>query len=210
MRICFIDCETTGTNPDLHHLWEVGVIVREFEADPDMRAVHGTVITDASGDREYAWQVWPDLQHADPQSLRVGRFYQRARVSPHVGAYTLCSDLPSRPSPDPAGAEAFPFDVAATLAKLLDGALLAGVQVGFDAAFVNKFLRMFGLAPTWNYHLIDLLSLAAGRFGIAPPWTSGGVTAQLGLPDEHDRHTGLGDARLNRDIFDKVYADAVV
>lgn len=62
-RIVFVDVETTGLDPDRHHIWEIAVILR----DPDTE------------DAEHHWMVRADLETADPASLRIGRYYERTR-----------------------------------------------------------------------------------------------------------------------------------
>ncbi len=187
-RLAFVDLETTGTKPDWHELWEIGLILRDLD--------------NPGPDREYAWQVRPNNLHtADPQALRVGRFYERRATLTCSAFLTHVSD----PGPSPAAGPCRPADVAALLAEFLDGAVLAAINVAFDAAFLGKFLRREGQCPTWNYHLVEVLSVAAGHLHLTPPWTSTTITTAMGVPAEKDRHTALGDVRIVRDIYDQVY-----
>lgn len=55
--VCFVDTETTGLDPDLHEIWEVGLIL------PD--------------GSEHEWQLPVDLGRADPAALQIGRFHER-------------------------------------------------------------------------------------------------------------------------------------
>jgi DNA polymerase III epsilon subunit-like protein len=55
--IAFVDTETTGLDPDVHEIWEIGLIV---------------------DDREYSWQPKVDLGRADARALQIGNFYERA------------------------------------------------------------------------------------------------------------------------------------
>ena len=56
--VVFVDCETTGLDPDRHEIWELALIV---------------------DDEEHVWTVDVDLSKADPGALRVGRYYERLR-----------------------------------------------------------------------------------------------------------------------------------
>lgn len=56
MSVAFCDTETTGLDPDLHQIWEVGLIVDEGE---------------------HSWQLPVDLGRADAVGLRIGRFHER-------------------------------------------------------------------------------------------------------------------------------------
>ena len=79
MRLAVIDTETTGTDPRRHHLWEVGLILREAGQPA----------------AEYAWQVRPDLATADPAALRVGGYRDRCRVAAAAAAgWLACAGRP--------------------------------------------------------------------------------------------------------------------
>lgn len=56
MTVCFVDTETTGLDPDLHEIWEVGLIVDEIE---------------------HHWYLPVDLGRADPIALAIGQFHER-------------------------------------------------------------------------------------------------------------------------------------
>lgn len=55
-EVVFIDCETTGLDPDRHEIWEVALIV---------------------GDAEFEWFLPVDLGRADARALQIGRFHER-------------------------------------------------------------------------------------------------------------------------------------
>jgi DNA polymerase III epsilon subunit-like protein len=200
--ICFVDVETTGREVSQpHELWEIGLIRREFPSS-DAEQV-------ATSEREYAWQVFPNLRDAEPGALRIGKFYQRCK--PLILGHGHVLTHPRMD--DPVDEEPFPEDpmaylIAAELARLLDGAIFVAINVAFDAGFVAKFLRTYGQAPTWDYHLVEALSLGAGHLHLPPPWESRVITDGLGVDTEKDRHTGLGDARIVRAIYDTVFATA--
>lgn len=70
-RLAFVDCETTGLDPERNEVWEVGLIL---------------VGTDNS-DGEYEWQLPVDLGWADAMALTVSGYHGRrvgsASSSPH-------------------------------------------------------------------------------------------------------------------------------
>jgi len=53
--LAFVDTETTGLDPDLHEIWEVGLII---------------------DDREYVWQLPVDLGRADAVALRISHYHE--------------------------------------------------------------------------------------------------------------------------------------
>ncbi len=194
-RLIFLDTETTGLDPARHEPWEIGLIVRQPDAD----------------DRELLWQLWPNLATADPNGLRIGRFYERIRIGPIPGAARLIVDsddpdvTPGRTQPLTAAA-----DVANRLTKLLDSAHVVGAVPNFDENMLRPWLARNGQCWTAHYHLIDVEALAVGYLarrldGPRPPWDSDVLSAALGVtaPVE-ERHTALGDARWARAIYDQI------
>jgi DNA polymerase III epsilon subunit-like protein len=205
-RLIFCDTETTGLYPEAaHEVWDIGLIVREpwtvkHPAGPD---------TTEMADREYQWFVKPNLSCADPNALRIGRFYERT-----------------------AGIEwDHPGVVAEQVARLFDGAHIIGAVPDFDIRHLSMFLRANGQCSAHHYHLIDTETLAVGYFAahaavlerrepgelpgperaaelralITPPWKSDDLSAALGVTvSEEERHTSLGDARQCRDVYDAV------
>lgn len=214
-RIVFCDTETTHLDPQVGHIWELAIIVR----DP------------GEGDVEHLWQVRPDLIGADPNALSVGRFYERLhwqlRENPVV-------DLAARFKDGKDDGLTNASDVAAFVASMLNGAVLVGQNVQFDAAHLTTFLRRNGQAYTAHYRPVCVTTMAAGfLYGLkaaadayaddhggerdataaagsveALPWSSRDLARAVSVvPDDFDTHTALGDARLARHIWDCVVQD---
>lgn len=207
MKLCIVDCETTGLYPDAgHEIWEIGLIVREQTDLSDPYA--------ARKDTEYLWRVKPDLTRADPEALRKNRFYDRTDgmvIDPVDHAANLAGlSINDVVWSDPA-------EVAAFLAFQLDNAIVVGANPGFDIDFIRPFLHRHGWAYTAHYRPICITGFAAGYlFGKATatsriasaeppssfpaalnlPWSSNAISAEVGVnPDDYDRHTALDDCR---------------
>lgn len=228
MTVVIVDLETTGLDPDRHHIWEVAVIVR------DHRTPHY--------DGEWHYMMRPNLSAADPAALRVGRYYERAPkvlADPLVQAYVL--DRPFTAHAHTPSGPVARMAVAARLAMLLDDAALVGCNPTFDAAFLSRFLRAHGQSPTWHHRLVDVYSLAAGYLAgtrdgyntsarwladahngasgpgcqvadpeldtttvVGPPFDPDDLSARLGVTgDPGQRHTAVGDARWAAALYDK-------
>lgn len=193
VRVCVLDLETTSLRSDAGEPWEYGLIVRDYVQLED----------GATGweDTEYLWRTQPDLTKADPESLRVGGFYERTknmRAAYQKGmAYNLADwgladdDLPWS---DPAA-------LALDLARLIDGAIVVGCNPGFDRDFLRPFLHRYGQAYTAHYRPMCVTTMGAGFLygrgmaeALAWPLSSTEVSLSLGVdPDHYDRHTALGD-----------------
>jgi len=159
----YIDTETSGLDPQRNEIWEIALV-----SDDDEDAV---------------WLLPVDLSRAEPDALRIGRFYER-------WSHTKTTPL---------------VEAADAIARLTAGAHLVGVNPAFDAAFLSVFLRANGYCPAWEYHLVDVLALAAGKLAAEPPWSSRVLSTAVGVnPEDYDRHTALGDACWAKAIYEAV------
>lgn len=146
-RIAFVDTEFTTLDKLDRELWEGAVIVRD-PGQPDV---------------EYEWQVRPYLNSASPDSLRIGRYYQRCRVAdqePGYGVAIVGPDLPELGPDDDLhagkrvdGRKVSAAEIAVTLARMLDGAYLVGKVVSADELTLERFLRRWGQCLTNHYRI---------------------------------------------------------
>lgn len=137
--------------------------------------------------QEVVWQLPVSLHTADPAALRINRFYERYDMD------NLAS----------------PFQALKEFARLTAGGFVVGSIPSFDAGFLDVALRRLELAPAWHYRLVCVESLAAGKLGMRPPWSTDEMGEKLGVPkDKSDQHTALGDARWAMKVYDAVYAPA--
>ncbi|AZF98797.1 DnaQ-like DNA polymerase III subunit [Gordonia phage Maridalia] len=109
---------------------------------------------------------------------------------------------------------------ASIIHAALHGTHLVGVNPAFDAKMLERLLTVWGLAPSWHYHLIDLSAMTIGYLlarkqeagspglPVEVPWRSDDLAAQVmpmagqyGEP-KYARHTALGDAEWSRDWWD--------
>lgn len=139
---------------------------------------------------EHLWRIWPtDLPAADPGSLRVNRFYEREAELENFpgswdGAHNICTQITRRTA----------------------NKVIVGANPAFDAAYIEKLLLTNRFAPAWDYHMIDITSLAIGAiarshefsevdFELPIPYSSGFIAKAMHLERSPERHTALGDAR---------------
>lgn len=180
--VAFVDCETTGLDPDRHEVWEVGLIV---------------------DDLTFRWVLPVDLGRADPVALRIGGYHDRTQLPVCIRNE---SDVVWHDDEvvDPLGRFAHDF------AALTRGRHLIGAVVSFDAERLAKLLKANGACPEWHYHLIDVEAmavgfLAGGGYEVQLPWDSAELSRQVGVnPDEYAKHTALGDARWAKAIYDAI------
>lgn len=183
--IVFLDTETTGLHPHTRRPWEIAMIRREPGCEDARLLIQ---IVDV------------DLSHADKHALDIGRFHERAHHNPDFGQPGHLS-LPGHLSEAHAAREVSVFTADAQL---------AGVNINFDEVTLDAMLRRHGLMPRWDYHLIDLPSMALGylhgraeesglaefREAAALPYKSYELSANCDVepPSEEERHTAMGDA----------------
>lgn len=194
-RLCFIDCETTGTDPASHDLWEIAVITRD-DSDP-------------CEDQEFTWLIRPDLAAADPGALRVNRYYQRL------------AGLPVPKWSEPAHAAR---TVASLIAGAMIVAANPAFDAGFLDVFLRKngqcpawdyHLRDIGsMVAGWVHgyqHVVT--TVRPGAMGGVPHLPASPKLADaaraVGIdPGLYEAHTALGDARLVKAVYDAVTGGA--
>jgi hypothetical protein len=205
--LAFVDTETVRLVPDHGSaLWELAILLRQDGQDA-----------------EYLWHVRPSLEHAEPKSLQVGRYYERCKVADSpAGSGRILASPAMRGKTGARQARLIAHDVAV----LLDGALIIGANPWFDAGHVDAFLREHGQCLAADYHMRDIGSVVDGylaghdlaRRNCAfckhePPeplrrpesMRLTEIARVLGInPDSYDTHTALGDARLTRAIWNAV------
>lgn len=199
-KLAFVDCETTGLDPTRHQIWELAIILEE-----DGKT------------REYAWQLPVNLFLADPNGLRIGRFYERrSKIDRRVPLASHHKVLWGNSETTWQGAGPIVAETAETVAVLLDGAHMVGAVPSFDASFLTPWLNSHGQAATWHYHLVDVEAMAAGWLAgsgtalqaASLPWDSDVLSGAVGVdPDDFDRHTALGDAKWSRAIYHAVMSN---
>lgn len=178
--LAFIDTETTGLDPDLHEIWEVGLILRQEVGDIDHR-----------------WLLPVErLAAADAYALALGGFHTRhpqGLLGDQLGKIERAKLVPI---------EQFAHEFGA----LTFGAHLVGNTVAFDDDRLRRLFRSCGMTHGWDYHLVDVAALAAGRYGYVPPWRWVKFLASAGLdPAAYEAHTALGDAAAARDLYDAIF-----
>ena len=176
--LAFIDTETTGLDPELHQIWEVGLIMRGA-AFPAMLE---SIPEEGTHDYWYRWFLPVDLSRADPKALEVSGFHDRHPTGDNAPKHTRDYSKPvmtSHPSQvacscggrhfddwqlwdTPSGKVEEPHVFAETLELLTVGAHLVGAVVSFDEKRLEKLLRANGVMPAWHYHIVDVEALAAG------------------------------------------------
>ena len=131
-----------------------------------------------------------DLADADPDALRINRYYERA-----VYRNMLCaSDTGIK---------------YMNLQSMLRGNTFAGSNPSFDAARIARvqwnIAKSLQVGEVWHHRLADLSTYAAGALRIDPTELPGldAVCSLLGIQIE-DRHSALGDAPATAECFRKL------
>lgn len=189
-RYAFIDTETDSLSPS-RHVWEIGIITVDNPGDDErVTRTHLFLPLDAG--------------RSDTQALDVGGYWQR-----HPAAIAALADKPAPAAPLTAVHEA-----ARRVLRATHGAIIVGVNPAFDTQSLERILRSHGLAPTWDYRLIDMRALAMGyllgrRENVDELASSDDLSIRCGVapPDGTERHTALGDAGWAQRWFFSIASD---
>lgn len=190
--LVFIDTETTSLHPEHRRPWEIAMIRRHNGAETTC-LIH---VVDV------------DLADADPDSLDVGRFWERHPMHcDPAKSFDVARDC--LPMPE--------MLAASQVAEFTAGAQLVGVNPAFDADVLDRMLRRNGLMPRWDYHLLDVPAMALGMLHAhadmqliehapATAYRSYELSLQCGVrpPTEDDQHTAHADARWAQRWFDAI------
>lgn len=187
-KLAFIDCETTGLNPELHEIWEVGLIV---------------------GEQEYAWMLPVNLKYADPIALSIGGFHER---HPHGNN---CGPNPEPLSPLPGTLAAI---ARMTHGRHLVGAIPSFDEERLRRAMLSFNLTPTWHYHIIDVEALAVGWLANARWGAYPPardfmadplpWDSRKVSAAVGVkPEDFRAHEALEDARWAKAIYEAVMGD---
>jgi hypothetical protein len=218
-RIVFVDTEFTTLDKRRREVWELAVILR----DPGLPDV------------EVEWQIRPDLKHASPDALRVGRYYRRCRVQDRAAGIGVLVVGPGvdelLPDQDiDRDRVGLAGEIASTAAAMLDGAYLVAAVPSADELALDRFLPRYGQVLSCHYRLSCVENLARGYLqgkravlaGIPdrvgelaeltaqippPPWNTKVLSKLCGVDPlpPEKAHRALNDARWVRDMWDAIH-----
>ncbi len=170
--------------------------------DSEREQVFEIATVDVVTGEEHVWRIRPDdevVECMHPKAVEVNRFYERVA--------------------DPTWRWDPPLHSLRRLRTVLAGAHIVGAVPDFDTRFLTATYQRFRMTPPrWQYHLIDVETLAVGYLhGYSAGWQTGSPSTRLELPgvlrtlpwDSDDlsracgieppgegrRHTALADAR---------------
>lgn len=187
VTLAFVDTETTGLDPDLHQIWEVGLIV---------------------DDQERRWFLSVDLGRADSFALKVGQFHDR-HPDGHDFTFTVAGSgyVHDR--------RTFAREFAKlTYGRHLVGAVVSFDAErlskllkanGACPEWHYHLVDVEALAAGWLLGQSHDSGEATDLHVAVPPWNSNELSLAVGVdPANFDRHTALGDARWAKAIYDIV------
>lgn len=197
-KVAFVDCETTGLDPDRHGIWEIAVIVDGTEI----------VWQQALSERQ--------LEQADPVALEMTGFRDRYTpgdaTTPSQSIRRLISLIEGRHM-----IGACPWFDSERLHRIvlgdIRGVLRRDLPWHYHLIDVENLAvgYLAGRASTFDEYGLDMRrELGIDRFDTAVlPWKSRELSNALGIDfdDFQPAHTALADARWAKAMYDKMMGD---
>ncbi len=150
-RIVFLDTEFITLIKKHRMPWEIGGIIRDPGCD----------------DVRFEWQIRPPLGEAEPDALRIGRYYQRCRLIDEEPGTAL---LVVRPPADELAADDKipPYRLTTTkavvtdLAAALSGAYVVAAIPAADETALGNLFDTYGQVLANHYRTRDIESVVLG------------------------------------------------
>lgn len=176
-NLAFIDTETTGTNPEMHEIIELAVIiVRQVQREgkgPKIEIVE-----------ECEWKIKPEhLERAEEQALRVNGYNEVD--------WMFALDRKK---------------VMEEFSKKTQSCSFVSHNIVFDYAFVMKAFEETGVENRMHYAKIDTISVAFARLYDAPQAEKFSLRAlcELLKVENTKAHTALADTRALVQVYKKL------
>lgn len=172
-----VDLETSGLDPEVHEIIEVGLVYMQHVDDIEIV-------------QEVEFSLPFDVKQANPEALQINGW---SPSSPNHRAF------PEFLSTD----EACKF----LAELLDDAHLIGKNPGSFDSLFLKEFFKRhtgwkYGVKPMWHHRMVDVGTLTMGRFRLEDPPNTETVERATGIKiPEGQRHTALADAKWAWDVF---------
>jgi len=175
--LAFIDLETTGLDPTIHEIIEIGCIL----ARQTQRPGRGPLVEKIE---EFDIKVKPEhIETATPEALRINKYSE--------GEWLFAGTLEQ---------------AITSLAPKISGAVLVGQNTPFDLSFLEVAFKKVGVPLDINIFKIDIVSLAFARYYDDESMQRFGnytLCERLGIKNEQ-AHTALSDIRASFEVYKKL------
>jgi len=175
--LAFIDLETTGLDPTVHEIIEIGCII----AKQTPRAGKGPLVEKVE---EFDIKVKPEhIETATPEALRINKYSE--------AEWLFASSLEQ---------------AVKQLAPKINGAIVVGQNVPFDLSFLEAAFKKVGVPFDVHIFKLDIVSIAFAKFYDDESMQKFGnytLCERLGIKNEK-AHTALSDIRSSFDVYKKL------
>ena len=176
-NLVFVDVETTGLDPDIQEVIQIGCVVvsQEWSADgkPEFKMIE-----------EFELKIKPiNIAVADKVALRINGYNE----TDWVFAYDLKQAM-----------EIF--------AKKTADCIMIGHNVCFDFMFIDKAFKKSGVENKMHYHKLDTISIAFAKLhseGDADRFSLNFLCEYFKIENKK-AHTALSDSRATFEVYKKL------
>jgi DNA polymerase-3 subunit epsilon len=171
-----IDLETTGLNPLIQEVIEVGILKDSKVNEWDSPTEKGLDCLNL--------KIRPSrIDQADPKALQVNGY----KAENWKDAISF-------------------QEAALRINEFLKGCVIFGYNVKFDMGFLEALFKEAGVKPSWGYHHIDVLALAYEQLAPCglEQLSLKAVCEFLGIPPEPDVHRAINGAQRCLQVLEKL------
>lgn len=176
-QLIFLDTETTGLNPDIHEVIQIGCVIVSQDWISSNTPTFEMV-------EQFELKIKPErIEDADPTALRVNGY----DAADWVFAYTA-------------------KEAMTILADKAKGAIMVAHNVAFDHMFIEKAFRNVGIENTMHYHKLDTISIAFAKLHTnhdIEKFSLRALGEYFGIENKQ-AHTALSDARATFELYQKL------
>lgn len=177
-NLAFIDLETTGLDPHVHEIIEIGGIVAKQVPKPNRRGATLEIVD------EFEFKIKPErIELAEPEALRINGYNE--------SEWLFAPDL---------------AQVLKIISPKIADSVMIAQNITFDWSFLEQAFKKKGIKNPMHFIKLDLISISFAKLyenDAAQKFSLQAMAEYFGIKNEK-AHTALADIRTAVEIYKKL------